>query len=127
MKVLLADGGGALAAACAGALRSWGHEVEVAQDGVEALRRARATRPDLVLARDRLERLGPLPLLAALRAGGGLERTAFVLVVPREDPHARDEARALGATGFLGAPLAVAELSRLVERLGGRGADAGAA
>lgn len=122
MKVLVADDGGALAAAAAAC---WG-EVEVAADGLDALRRARARPPDLVLAPARLGRMSGVALLAALRAGGP-RGVAFVLVAAPEDRVARDRARALGATAVLDGPVAVSDLARVAARAAGWSAAAAVA
>jgi CheY-like chemotaxis protein len=114
VRILVADDTGALAATALVFLSYWGHDVQVACDGVEALRKARAWRPELVLARVNLERMGGLCLMSALRAGGSLAGTEFVLVGPREERH---RAQVLGAAAFLEAPLAVPELARAVARV----------
>lgn len=118
MRILVADGGGAFAATATLALSPWGHDVEVARDGLEALRKARARRPDLVLARSVLGRMSGLRLLSALRAGGGeLARSAFALVVGEGESHLAEEARRLGALAFLDAPLSASDLMRIVDRV----------
>jgi CheY-like chemotaxis protein len=121
--VLVADDGGALAAA---AIACWGEGVEVAADGLDALRRARARPPDLVLAPARLGRMSGVSLLAAIRAGGP-GGTAFVLVAGPEDRAARERARLLGATAVLEAPVDVADLARVALRAAGWSAVAAAA
>lgn len=126
MRILAAGGPEVLGAAALAALGSWGHEIEVVRDGLDALRRARAHPPGLVVAGPGLARLEPLGLLAALRAGGGAAaRAAFVLVGP-PGRQAAEEARRLGAMGCLPSPVSVADLLRLVDRAAA-GAPAGAA
>ncbi len=115
MKILVADDRGVLAPTCIVFLAYWGHEVEVAHDGLEALRKARAWKPDLILAPARLERMDGLSLLAALRAGG-LRETEFVMIGTEEDRFAWQRARQLGASAFLDAPLAVADLAAVIAR-----------
>ncbi len=117
MKVLVADHTGALAPTCIIFLAYWGHEVEVVPDGLAALRRARAWRPDLVLAPVGLEGMGGFSLVSAIRASGSLPRTAFVLAGPGRDEHARQRGQALGVAAYLGTPLAVADLARVVGRI----------
>ena len=117
MKILVADHTGALAPTCIIFLAYWGHEVEVVPDGPAALRKARAWRPDLVLAPIGLDRIDGLSLLSTLRASGSLPRTAFVLTCPGNDDHARRRSQALGASAYLGTPLAVADLARVVQRI----------
>jgi two-component system response regulator MprA len=116
MKVLVADDRGVLAPTCLVFLSWWGHQVEVVGDGFEALRKARAWRPDLVLAPFRLERMGGLSLLAALRAGGPREAKVVLVVAAHDDPVAPERALALGAAGVLEAPVGAADLRRVLER-----------
>ena len=113
MRVLIADDRGILAPTCLVFLSWWGHEVEVAREGFEALRKARVWRPDLVLAPIRLERMGGLSLLAALRAGG-LRDTAVVLVGGGDDRVTPERALRLGAAAFVAEPLTVADLGRVL-------------
>ena len=116
MKVLVADDRGLLAPTCLVFLSWWGHQVEVAGDGFEALRKARAWRPDLVLAPFQLERMGGLSLLAALRAGGPREARVVLVVAEGDDPAVPERALALGAAGVLEAPVGAADLGRVLER-----------
>jgi len=118
VKILIADDTGALAPICIIFLTYWGHEVEVAPDGFAALRRARAWHPDLVIAPVALERMDGLSLLSALSASGTLPRNAFVLAGPGTDEHARRRGRDLGAAAYLETPLVVADLARVVRRIG---------
>ena len=118
MRILVADDAGTLAPTCIVFLAYWGHEVEVARDGFEALRKARAWRPDLVIARATLDRLDGLRLLSTVRAGGGLEETDVVLA--GADAPVREIARRLGVAGFLETPLVVPELARAVARTAAR-------
>ena len=125
MRVLVADDRGILAPTCLVFLAWWGHEVEVARDGFEALRKARAWRPDLVLAPVRLERMGGLSLLAALRAGG-LRDAAVVLVGGADDPVSPERALRLGATAVVAEPLTATQLGRILDRCARTGAVAAA-
>lgn len=118
MRVLVADDTGAVAPTAIVFLAWWGHEVEVVHDGIEALRKARAWRPDVVLATVRLERMDGLSLLAALRAGGEVRDTHVVIVGPGADVHARTRSAHLGAAAYLASPVAVGDLARVLERLG---------
>jgi CheY-like chemotaxis protein len=122
MRVLVADDVGDLSAA---AVACWGEQVEVAADGLDALRRARARPPDLVLAPARLGRMSGVSLLAAIRAGGP-RGAAFVLVADRAERAARERARLLGASAILDVPLDAGDLARVAVRAAGWSAAAGA-
>ncbi len=116
MRILVADDTGSLAATCILFLAYWGHEVEIAQDGLAALRRARAWHPDAILSRVALPVMDGLTLAAATRADPRLSDVAVVLAGPGDD-FARLRARELGVTDYLTTPLVVAELQRLMTRV----------
>lgn len=116
MRILVADGTGALAPQCIVFLTYWGHEVEAVCDGLDAFRRAHVSRPDLVIAGVELPRMNGFALIAALRVAGHHE-LPVLLVGDDHDSHAHRRAHALGAAGFLTLPLALPELQRRVERL----------
>lgn len=118
MKILIADHGGALEAAeLSMVLAAGGHEVQVAQDGLQALRTARAWSPDLLLAPVHLPRMDGLALTAALRALGGGGAPAVVLLGPDGDHHTRSRGRALGVAAYLPLPLQPAALLQVVWRV----------
>ncbi|HEX7487500.1 MAG TPA: response regulator [Anaeromyxobacteraceae bacterium] len=116
MRILVADDTGSLAATCIVFLAYWGHEVEIAQDGLAALRRARVWHPHVILSRVALPVMDGLTLAAATRADPRLGDVAVVLAGPPDD-FARMRARDLGVTGYLATPLVVAELQQLMNRL----------
>jgi two-component system, OmpR family, KDP operon response regulator KdpE len=125
MRILIADGDGALAPTCLVFFAYWGHEVEVALNGLAALRRAHSWEPDVVVSEVALDRMDGLSLTAAIQADARLRGTVVVLAGPAEDVHARRRARDLGVHAYLSTPLVVKDLHRLVSRLAeSRGASA---
>lgn len=127
MRILVADGDGALAPSCIVFLSYWGHEVEVVHDGLAALRRARAWSPDVLVARVLLDGMDGYALTAAVRADARLRDTAVVLAGAASDGSARRRAALLGASRYLATPLAVPELQRVVGALARRHVHDGAA
>jgi two-component system response regulator MprA len=117
MKILVADRAGDLAPACIIFLAYWGHEVAVVRDGLEALRKARSWKPDLVVAPVDLDRMDGLTLAAALRAAGKSCPAEIALAGPRDDVAARKRALELGAVAYLETPLAVVALANAVSRV----------
>ena len=119
MKVLVADERGDLAPSCIIFLAYWGHEVAVVRDGLAALRKARAWRPDLIVAPVELGRMDGLTLAAALKAAerSSPAPTAIALAGPRGDEAARRQALAMGAVAYLELPLAVVALAEAVRRV----------
>ena len=87
-RVLVADEVAPTRWSYVGLLRDAGARVTEARDGVEALRLARAQRPDLILADMALPGLDGLGLCAALREEPLLEDLAVVLLSDGEPPQA---------------------------------------
>jgi CheY-like chemotaxis protein len=116
MKVLIADAAGALTPASVVLLSMWGHDVAVATDGPDALRRARAWSPDVVLVESRLERMGGLALAAAIAGVAEPHRPRVVLACRPADAYARRGAEAPGR-----------EVHQVARRRGGAAARARAA
>ena len=119
MKVLVADGDGALAAAGVVFLSMWGHEVAVATDGLDALRKARAWKPDVVVAEMRLARMDGVALTAAIGTSAETHATRVVVSCRPGDDHLRRIAEGLGAAACVGSPIDVGELGRVLARLAG--------
>jgi CheY-like chemotaxis protein len=99
-------------------LSLWGHVVETAADGLEALRKVRARTPDLVLASLALDRMDGLSLTAALRANPSTRHVAVVLATETGDVQGRKRIAAVGADGCVASPLDVPELLRALAGLG---------
>ena len=97
-------------------------EVSLARDGVEALERVTATRPDIVLLDLEMPRVDGFEVLARLRADPATRELPVIVVTGREDVAAIDRAFEAGATSFLVKPINWRLLSyqiRYVMRAGG--------
>lgn len=117
MKVLIADGTGSLSATGVAFFSGRGDAVEVAADGSAALRRARAWRPDVVLATVHLDRMDGLALSAALLASAETRGIRILLAGSEEDVFARWRGEHLGVFAYLATPLGPADLERVAVRL----------
>ena len=80
-------------------------EVVLASDGVDALERIAAHRPDVVLLDLEMPRLDGFEVLARLRADARTLDLPVVVVTGREDVAAIDRAFEAGATSFLVKPI----------------------
>jgi len=125
MRVLIADDNGSLAPSSLIFLALWGHEVETARDGLEALRKVRSWRPDLVLAGVSLERMDGLSLTAAIRARLETRHVEVVLASGVEDPVARRRSEEVGAFAWIPLPLVIPDLQRVLARLRATGGTVG--
>jgi response regulator NasT len=104
MRVLIAEDEPIIALALAERLRRLGHEpLGPARDGIEAIRAARAHRPDLYLFDVDMPRLDGLRAAEAL-AADGLRRPVVVLTGV-EDPGLVDRSIATGVSAYLTKPI----------------------
>lgn len=113
-RILIAEDEETIVASLEFLMRGCGFETSVARDGEEALARARALRPDLVLLDVSLPGVSGFDVCAAIRAAGLACR---VLMLTARGP--RDEARGLaaGADAYMTKPFATRELVARVRDL----------
>jgi CheY-like chemotaxis protein len=115
--VLVCDNEEALRALVTATLEGTGCELVEARDGEEALKQARASRPDLILLDIMMPVRTGLDVLAELRADAELAQTPVVMLTARAQLKDRDAALAAGADRFLAKPFSPLELARLVDEL----------
>jgi DNA-binding response OmpR family regulator len=110
-RVLVVDDDLHILGAIKGALEDEGLEVDIAQDGLQALAIAQKRRPDLIVLDVTLPVVSSTDVVTRLRelVGGALP-----LLVITADGHAADKARRLGGYAYLHKPF---ELERLVDRV----------
>jgi CheY-like chemotaxis protein len=95
-------------------LRGVGYRVDTARDGLEALERVRATRPDCIILDLKMPRLGGFDALVELRREAP---AAYVIVLTGSPNRPLAEAcRAHGADDFLLKPFDSGELLRRMAR-----------
>ncbi len=85
-------------------LTSGGHDVDVANDGVEALKAAEAQQFDLVITDVNMPNMDGIALVRALR---GLSRYRYVpllMLTTESTAERKQQGRAAGATGWLVKP-----------------------
>jgi CheY-like chemotaxis protein len=90
-----------------------GREVAVAEDGADALRRARERPPDVVVLEMRLPRVDGHQVARELRADPSTS-DAWIVAISAEG--GADAARLAGCDDFLAKPLDVARLEESVQR-----------
>lgn len=109
-RVLVVDDNDDMRAYIGRILAAAGYQVDSAADGRDALLRARARRPDLVLSDVMMPHLDGFGLLAALRADPGLSTVPVLLVSARAGEEASVEGLGAGADDYLTKPFSAREL-----------------
>ena len=105
------------AAAAAAILVKSGHQVEVADNGADALARIPATRPDCVLLDLMMPNTDGFEVCRSLRAYPELAATKIVVLSSKAYDYDQRRARALGADDYLTKPVRPEDLLRTATRL----------
>ena len=119
VRVLLADGNAVARDPIAAVLRAWGCDVELAENGPEALRAvreaAKARRSFALALLDRkLEGLSGEDLGQAIRADEDLSATQLIMITSEGRPGDGGRVKAVGFAGYLMKPLEPAQLYEAV-------------
>jgi two-component system, chemotaxis family, chemotaxis protein CheY len=95
-----------------------GYQVEVAGDGVEALDRLKVgDKPDLIITDINMPNMGGLELIGKIRALAGFRFVPILTLTTESQAAKRDEARKLGATGWMEKPVSNENLLALVKKV----------
>ena len=94
-----------------------GFRVESASDGVQALDRLNGLKPDLIITDINMPRMGGMDLIKALRALPAFRFTPILTLTTESESSKRDEAKRLGATGWLVKPVPAADLVRVIKQV----------
>jgi len=97
-------------------LQLLGFKIETAGDGVEAMKKLSAGfKPDLIITDINMPNMNGLELVKSVRQ---LLRFTPILVLTTESQATkRDEAKKLGATGWLVKPVGAVELSKVIKQI----------
>lgn len=96
-----------------------GLSVEFARDGIEALRRLKLARYDLIFTDLEMPLLGGIEFIKKLRQYAEYRTTPVIVVTAENGAAQREAARRAGASAFLGKPLQGARLVELVREIVG--------
>ncbi len=106
MKILIAEDSEDSSAMLALALTGYGYEVMSGTNGVEALRLARTTLPDLIISDIMMPEMDGFELCRQIKADPELKKTPFIFYTATyTEQHDEELAMALGASHFLIKPL----------------------
>jgi len=95
-----------------------GFLVETAPDGVQALARVQAgLKPDLVITDINMPHMGGMELLEKLKALPGFKFVPVLTLTTEGEAAKREEAKNLGAAGWLVKPVAGPDLIQVIKQL----------
>lgn len=97
-------------------LRAHGYDTEPVRDGRDALDKARAFSPDLVVMDIQMPHVSGLELIELMKADGGLRRTPIMAVTAYAARGDEERIRDAGAEGYVSKPISVV---RFVEAVAG--------
>src|SRR5687768_13226619 len=116
-RILVVDDQRTNAEMVAGLLRNLGYEIDIAQDGAEALRLVDAQAPDLVVSDILMPGMDGYELCRRLRASSATALLPVILVTSAEAQSERIKGVEAGADDFLAKPVNWPELFGRVKRL----------
>jgi two-component system cell cycle response regulator DivK len=98
-------------------LRAHGYAAEPVRDGREAVERARAFRPDLVVMDIQMPYISGLELIEQLKADAELKRTPIMAVTAYAAKGDEERIRDAGAEGYVSKPISVVRFVEAVRAL----------
>lgn len=101
-------------------LESGGHQVTIAEDGVEALAIARAQSFDLVISDINMPNMNGISLVSKLKLLPAFKFTPILMLTTETSSYKKDKAKALGASGWLTKPFDPPRLINAVTKLLGK-------
>ncbi|MFQ5740932.1 MAG: sigma-54-dependent transcriptional regulator [Acidobacteriota bacterium] len=113
MRILVVDDEEAMLQVLKLRLQKWGHQVELARDGIQGQERARAWRPDVVLSDVVMPELSGLELLRHLKAGR--PERPVILITAHGTVDLAVEAIKAGAHDFITKPLDYSKLEAILK------------
>ena len=116
-QVLTVDDSAAIREMLAYVLKSAGHGVVEAEDGMDGLQKALAKQFDLVITDQSMPKMDGITLVKALRALPQYKSTPILLLTTESADAMKDEGRAAGATGWLVKPFDPNKLLEVVEKV----------
>ena len=115
--VLICDDEAPLRELVGATLGAEGHSIAEASDGEEALERARALRPDLIVLDVGMPRRSGLEVLGELRRDPGLASIPVIMLTARAQVADRAVAAEAGADRYLSKPFSPLELAAVAGEL----------
>jgi two-component system chemotaxis response regulator CheY len=119
--VLTVDDSAAIREMLSYVLKSAGHKVIEAEDGMDGLQKALSRQVDLVITDQSMPKMDGITLVKALRALPQYKKVPILLLTTESSDSMKDEGRTAGATGWLVKPFDPTKLIEVVDKVtGGR-------
>ncbi len=117
-RIFLVDDSGTILMSMSGILQGAGFEVETAGDGEEALKKLNAgAKPDLIITDLNMPKMNGMELIAEVKSQSGFRFTPVLVLTTESQQDKRDEAKRLGATGWLVKPVDAEQLLQVVRQV----------
>jgi two-component system chemotaxis response regulator CheY len=115
--VLTVDDSAAIREMLAYVLKSAGHRVIEAGDGMDGLQKALANTFDLIITDQSMPKMDGITLVKALRALPQYKATPILLLTTESSDAMKDQGRSAGATGWLVKPFDPNKLIEVVQKV----------
>ncbi len=117
-RIFLVDDSGTILMSMSGILKGAGFEVETAGDGEEALTKLGAgPKPDLIITDLNMPKMNGMDLIAEVKRQSPFRFTPILVLTTESQQDKRDEAKRLGATGWLVKPVDADQLVQVVRQV----------
>lgn len=103
-KILAVDDSASMRQMVSFTLKSAGHDVQEAEDGVDALNKAKAGSFDLVISDINMPNMDGISLIRELRGLPNFKFTPILMLTTESSSDKKSEGKAAGATGWIVKP-----------------------
>ena len=116
-KILAVDDSASMRQMVTFTLKGAGYSVDEAADGQEALKKAKATKYDLVLTDVNMPVMDGITLIKNLRTEGGYKFTPMLMLTTESGADKKTEGKAAGATGWIVKPFNPDQLITTIKKV----------
>ncbi|MBF0265931.1 MAG: response regulator [Gammaproteobacteria bacterium] len=116
-KILVVDDSRVMLEMVKASLLTEGHDVETAEDGVEALNIARTEEFDLVLSDINMPNMNGIGLVSRLRKIERYDNTPIIMLTTENSEFKKDNAKTMGANAWLQKPIDPVRLIKAINTM----------
>jgi two-component system chemotaxis response regulator CheY len=116
--ILVVDDAATMVMSLKASLEIGGFKVETANDGVQAIDKLKSgVKPDLIITDINMPNMGGIEFIGKARALPGMRFVPILALTTESQQAKRDEAKKLGATGWLLKPTSGADLVKVIKQV----------